>query len=186
MVLMMHLSMMFFFFILFRISGGFAFVYVVQDANSGTEYALKRLLGSDKLACNNIIREINFLKQLSGHPNIVKYITASFIDRTQSGQGNAEYLLVTELCKGKDTMNIVAFFLHSMSTCQGFFVLSANILYWLCFCIHFPNFRCSVEMRFQLALFFQAIVLITRWIFSRLHCENNRSRKCAENILSSR
>lgn len=81
--------------------GGFAFVYVVQDTRSGTEYALKRLLGSDKQACNNIIREINFLKQLSGHPNVVKYIAASFIDRTQSGQGNAEYLLVTELCKGK-------------------------------------------------------------------------------------
>lgn len=36
---------------------------------------------------------------MSGHPNIVKFITASFIDRTQSG-GRAEYLLVTELCKG--------------------------------------------------------------------------------------
>lgn len=85
------------------ILGGFAFVYVVQDTRNGTEYALKRLLGSDKQACNNIIREINYLKQLTGHPNIVKFVAASFIDRTQGGQGNAEYLLVTELCKGKDT-----------------------------------------------------------------------------------
>lgn len=36
---------------------------------------------------------------MSGHPNIVKFITASFIDRTQNS-GRAEYLLVTELCKG--------------------------------------------------------------------------------------
>lgn len=36
---------------------------------------------------------------MSGHPNIVKFITASFIDRTQNS-GRAEYLLLTELCKG--------------------------------------------------------------------------------------
>lgn len=80
--------------------GGFAFVYVVQDIQNGTEYALKRLLGSDKQACNNIIRELNFHKQLSGHPNIVKYVAASFIDHTNSAKANAEYLLVSELCKG--------------------------------------------------------------------------------------
>lgn len=80
--------------------GGFAFVYVAQDAQTGTEYALKRLIGADKEACNNIIREINILKQVSGHPNIVRFVAASFIDRTQT-QGQAEYLLVTELCKGK-------------------------------------------------------------------------------------
>ncbi|XP_031636854.1 cyclin-G-associated kinase-like isoform X2 [Contarinia nasturtii] len=76
--------------------GGFAFVYVVQDIQNETEYALKRLLGSDRQACDNIIRELNFHKQLSGHPNIVKYVAASFINHTNS----AEYLLVSELCKG--------------------------------------------------------------------------------------
>lgn len=80
--------------------GGFAFVYVVQDTQNGTEYALKRLIGADKQACNNIIREINIHKQISGHINIVKYVAASFIDRTNTAQGNAEYLLVSELCKG--------------------------------------------------------------------------------------
>lgn len=71
----------------------------MQDIQNGTEYALKRLLGADKEACNNIIRELNVQKQLSDHPNIVKYVAASFIDHTSSGKG-AEYLLVTELCKG--------------------------------------------------------------------------------------
>uniref|UniRef100_A0A1B0GPQ5 non-specific serine/threonine protein kinase n=1 Tax=Phlebotomus papatasi TaxID=29031 RepID=A0A1B0GPQ5_PHLPP len=80
--------------------GGFAFVYVAQDVQSGAEYALKKLIGADKEACNTIIKEINIHKQLSGHPNIVTFVSASFIDRTQSAQGNAEYLLVTELCKG--------------------------------------------------------------------------------------
>lgn len=74
-------------------------MYVARDIESGTDYALKRLFGSDKDECNNIIKEINIHKQISGHPNIVKFITASFIDRTQNS-GRAEYLLVTELCKG--------------------------------------------------------------------------------------
>lgn len=83
-----------------NIKGGFAYVYVVQDIQTGTKYALKRLLGNDKQACNNIIREINIHKQVSSHPNIVRYVAASFIDRTNE-QGSAEYLLVSELCKGK-------------------------------------------------------------------------------------
>jgi cyclin G-associated kinase len=84
---------------LFFFLGGFAIVYVARDIQSGSDYALKRLFGSDKDECNNIIKEINIHKQVSGHPNIVKFITASFIDRTQNN-GRAEYLLVTELCKG--------------------------------------------------------------------------------------
>ncbi|XP_052865574.1 cyclin-G-associated kinase [Anopheles cruzii] len=83
--------------------GGFAYVFVAQDVQSGTEFALKRLLGTDKEECNNIIREINIHKQVSGHPNVVKFVAATFIDRTQAsggGQRRAEYLLVSELCKG--------------------------------------------------------------------------------------
>lgn len=75
-------------------------MYVAQDSQSGAEFAVKRLVGADKEACNNIIQEINILKQLSGHPNIVQYVAASFIDRTQT-KGQAEYLLVTELCRGE-------------------------------------------------------------------------------------
>ncbi|XP_053679753.1 cyclin-G-associated kinase [Anopheles nili] len=82
--------------------GGFAYVYVAQDVQTNVEYALKRLLGTDKEECNNIIREINIHKQVSGHPNVVKFVAATFIDRTQSAnsQRRAEYLLVSELCKG--------------------------------------------------------------------------------------
>lgn len=83
------------------ITGGFAYVFVAQDIQTNNEYALKRLLGADKEECNNIIREINTLKQVSGHPNIVKFVAALFIDRTQSVNAKrAEYLLLTELCKG--------------------------------------------------------------------------------------
>ncbi|XP_075146704.1 cyclin-G-associated kinase [Haematobia irritans] len=80
--------------------GGFAFVYIVQDIQSEKEYALKRLIGSDKKACQAIINEINTHKQLTGHPNIVGFVSATFIDKTTGPQQRAEYLLLTELCKG--------------------------------------------------------------------------------------
>ncbi|KAM7363540.1 cyclin-G-associated kinase [Cochliomyia hominivorax] len=80
--------------------GGFAFVYVAQDIQTGKEYALKRLIGADKKACQSIINEINIHKQLTGHPNIVGFVSATFIDKTNGPQQRAEYLLLTELCKG--------------------------------------------------------------------------------------
>uniref|UniRef100_A0A1A9W7D6 Cyclin-G-associated kinase n=1 Tax=Glossina brevipalpis TaxID=37001 RepID=A0A1A9W7D6_9MUSC len=80
--------------------GGFAFVYVALDVQTGKEYALKRLIGADKQACQSIINEISTHKQLSGHPNIVTYIAATFVDKTTGPQQRAEYLLLMELCKG--------------------------------------------------------------------------------------
>lgn len=93
------------------ILGGFAIVYIAKDIQNGNEYALKRLFGSDKDECNNIIKEINIHKQVSGHTNIVQFITASFIDRTKNN-GRAEYLLVTELCKGGSLYDCLEQFLE--------------------------------------------------------------------------
>ncbi|XP_053602975.1 cyclin-G-associated kinase isoform X2 [Plodia interpunctella] len=84
--------------------GGFAFVFVAQDVSSGTEYALKRLMAADEQANKNIIQEISILKKLSGHPNIIKYIAASFIDKAKTAHGMGEYLLLTDLCTGGSLM----------------------------------------------------------------------------------
>ncbi|XP_045764803.1 cyclin-G-associated kinase isoform X2 [Maniola jurtina] len=84
--------------------GGFAFVFVAQDVSSGAEYALKRLMAADEQANKNIIQEISILKKLSGHPNIIKYIAASFIDKTKTSHGMGEYLLLTDLCSGGSLM----------------------------------------------------------------------------------
>ncbi|KAH8385118.1 hypothetical protein KR200_005673 [Drosophila serrata] len=78
--------------------GGYAFVYVAQDVQTGTEYALKRLIGADQQACNAIINEIGIHKQLSGHGNIVTFVGSSYT--APSPQQGAQYLLLTELCKG--------------------------------------------------------------------------------------
>lgn len=86
--------------------GGFGTVFVGEDVESGQQYAIKRMLGHDKQACNNIIRELNFNRQLSGHPNIVKFVAVSLLDHTANAQGFAEYLMVSELCKGKTAFNL--------------------------------------------------------------------------------
>ncbi|XP_016990023.1 cyclin-G-associated kinase [Drosophila rhopaloa] len=78
--------------------GGYAFVYVAQDVQTGTEYALKRLIGADQQACNAIINEIGIHKQVSGHGNIVAFVGSSYA--APSPQQGAQYLLLTELCKG--------------------------------------------------------------------------------------
>lgn len=39
-------------------------------------------------------------KKLSGHPNIVQFCSAASIGKEESDTGQAEFLLLTELCKG--------------------------------------------------------------------------------------
>lgn len=44
------------------------------------------------------MEEIKLLKKLSGHPNIVQYLAAASIDKSDGSHVNHEYLLLTELC----------------------------------------------------------------------------------------
>ncbi|XP_049645655.1 cyclin-G-associated kinase isoform X3 [Suncus etruscus] len=81
--------------------GGFAFVYEAQDLSSGREYALKRLLSNEEEKNRAIIQEVCFMKKLSGHPNIVQFCSAASIGKEESDTGQAEFLLLTELCKGQ-------------------------------------------------------------------------------------
>ncbi|XP_060080705.1 cyclin-G-associated kinase-like [Ylistrum balloti] len=87
--------------------GGFAFVFVAQDIATGKDYALKRLLANDEEKNKAVMQEIRFLKKLSGHPNIIQFIAAASIDKSTSGHGQAEYLLLTELCSGGQLVDIM-------------------------------------------------------------------------------
>ncbi|KAF5403139.1 Cyclin-G-associated kinase [Paragonimus heterotremus] len=60
--------------------GGFGVVYEAQDVSKGTSYALK--------------------KQLSGHPNIMRFFHAASVGREKVKSSGTEFLIVTELCKG--------------------------------------------------------------------------------------
>nr|XP_018668596.1 cyclin-G-associated kinase isoform X1 [Ciona intestinalis] len=86
--------------------GGFAIVYEASDEN-GTKYALKRLLAHEDSKKKEIIREIQFLRRLSGHPNIINYISAATISKEESGQMCDEYLLCTEFCEGGQLVDVM-------------------------------------------------------------------------------
>uniref|UniRef100_H2ZA88 Auxilin n=1 Tax=Ciona savignyi TaxID=51511 RepID=H2ZA88_CIOSA len=86
--------------------GGFAIVYEATDA-AGTKYALKRLLSQEASKKKEIIREIQFLKRLSGHPNIIQYISAATISKEESGQAHDEFLLCTEFCEGGQLVDVM-------------------------------------------------------------------------------
>uniref|UniRef100_A0A8C9YLZ7 Cyclin-G-associated kinase n=1 Tax=Sander lucioperca TaxID=283035 RepID=A0A8C9YLZ7_SANLU len=81
--------------------GGFAFVYEAQDMSSGKDYALKRLLSHEEEKNKEIIQEVCFMKKLSGHPNMVQFCSAASISKEESDTGQAEFLILTELCKGQ-------------------------------------------------------------------------------------
>uniref|UniRef100_A0A674CYT2 Cyclin-G-associated kinase n=1 Tax=Salmo trutta TaxID=8032 RepID=A0A674CYT2_SALTR len=81
--------------------GGFAFVYEAQDIGSSKDYALKRLLSHEEEKNKEIIQEVCFMKKLSGHPNVVQFSSAASIAKEESDTGQAEFLILTELCKGQ-------------------------------------------------------------------------------------
>ncbi|KAI1730918.1 protein kinase domain-containing protein [Ditylenchus destructor] len=86
--------------------GGYALVFAVQDAQ-GNWFALKRQLAADKQAADAIIQEINFLKELNGHPSIITFVQASQLAPKQTSHGRAEFLMLTELCAGGPLINIL-------------------------------------------------------------------------------
>ncbi|KAI6239496.1 Cyclin-G-associated kinase [Aphelenchoides fujianensis] len=75
--------------------GGFALVFACQN-QEGRWLALKRQIPTDADSANAIIQEINFAKELSGHPAIMTYVAAA-----QSKANNrTEFFLLTELLSG--------------------------------------------------------------------------------------
>ncbi|XP_067264450.1 cyclin-G-associated kinase isoform X5 [Chanodichthys erythropterus] len=81
--------------------GGYAFVYEAQDLGSSKDYALKRLLSHEEEKSKAIIQEVCFMKKLSGHPNVVQFCSAASISKEESDTGQAEFLILTELCRGQ-------------------------------------------------------------------------------------
>ncbi len=88
-------------FIIYVISGGYALVFASTDAH-GNWYALKRQLAADREAVDAIVREIRTLRQLTGHPAIIRFVQAASLSPQESGHGRAEFLLLTELCSGNN------------------------------------------------------------------------------------
>ncbi|KAJ3299877.1 hypothetical protein HK104_006425 [Borealophlyctis nickersoniae] len=81
----------------FLAEGGFAHVYVVLVGSEQAPAVLKRVACPDEEGVENLKREILFLKQLSGHKNIVRYMDSSV--QTLRG-GGFEVFILMEYCAG--------------------------------------------------------------------------------------
>uniref|UniRef100_A0A7E4V094 Cyclin-G-associated kinase n=1 Tax=Panagrellus redivivus TaxID=6233 RepID=A0A7E4V094_PANRE len=86
--------------------GGYGLVFSAQDS-AGQWYALKRLIAADKEAADAALREVRFQKEMSGHPNIVKFVAAASRSPEQTNHGRAEFLLLTELCSGGNLFDYI-------------------------------------------------------------------------------
>ncbi|KAI9315409.1 kinase-like domain-containing protein [Obelidium mucronatum] len=79
----------------FLAEGGFAHVYLVT-ADSGQRAVLKRTLCPDETVLNMMKSEIEFMKVLTGHANIVSFYDSEIIRR---GDGHEVFILM-EYCSG--------------------------------------------------------------------------------------
>jgi hypothetical protein len=77
--------------------GGFSFVFVARDLESGQDYALKRLLIQEEEMLTSAMNEIRVMDMLNGHENVIK-----LVGHKQINKGNqTELYILMELAQGK-------------------------------------------------------------------------------------
>lgn len=81
--------------------GGFAFVLKVRDDNNGQEFALKKIVIQNKQIEALIGQEVKVWRQISGHPNIVR-----FVDCIQE-RSQGRVLILSELCSGGSLFDLI-------------------------------------------------------------------------------
>ncbi|NWU98545.1 AAK1 kinase, partial [Upupa epops] len=84
--------------------GGFAIVFLVRT-NNGVKCALKRMYVNNEYDLQVCKREIQIMRDLSGHKNIVGYIDSS-INPVSSGDV-WEVLILMDFCRGGQVVNLM-------------------------------------------------------------------------------
>ncbi|NXN58966.1 AAK1 kinase, partial [Rynchops niger] len=84
--------------------GGFAIVFLVRTSN-GMKCALKRMYVNNEYDLQVCKREIQIMRDLSGHKNIVGYIDSS-INSVSSGDV-WEVLILMDFCRGGQVVNLM-------------------------------------------------------------------------------
>lgn len=76
--------------------GGFSCVYLARDViHSSKQYALKHIICNDDESMELVLKEINVMKSLKGHPNIVTLCAHSIFDMGRT----KEALICMEYCE---------------------------------------------------------------------------------------
>lgn len=83
--------------------GGFSCVYLARDAvHASKQYALKHMIYNDEELSDLVMKEINVMKALKGHPNVVTLYAHTILDMGRT----KEALLVMEFCE-KSLVNVL-------------------------------------------------------------------------------
>ncbi|KAL2296246.1 hypothetical protein Nmel_018546 [Mimus melanotis] len=90
--------------VLYDGTGGFAIVFLVRTSN-GVKCALKRMYVNNEYDLQVCKREIQIMRDLSGHKNIVGYIDSS-INSVSSGDV-WEVLILMDFCRGGQVVNLM-------------------------------------------------------------------------------
>ena len=99
--------------------GGYAYVYKAVDLNTGSEYAVKKSLCQSSELLAMAQREINIMKSLPAHDNIVRYY-----DSLVTVQSNTQIvLIVMELCTGGTLVNLLEKYNGVLSLAQVFYIM---------------------------------------------------------------
>jgi serine/threonine protein kinase len=83
--------------------GGFAFVFLAEQVDTGRPVALKRILVQDDEHMEIIKREINFLKTLSGKEGIIPFLGAASFRKPN----RQEVVVLTEFCPRGSVLNLM-------------------------------------------------------------------------------
>lgn len=75
--------------------GGFSCVYLGRDVLSGKQFAVKHMVCNDTESLDLVKKEVNALKALRGHPNIITLHAQSMYDMGRT----KECFIVTEFCE---------------------------------------------------------------------------------------
>ncbi|KAF9665430.1 hypothetical protein SADUNF_Sadunf16G0121800 [Salix dunnii] len=83
--------------------GGFSCVYLARDAvQASKQYALKHMICNDEESLDLVMKEIDVMKVLKGHPNVVTLYAHTILDMGRT----KEALLVMEFCE-KSLVNVL-------------------------------------------------------------------------------
>jgi len=77
--------------------GGYAFVYLVEDVNTGRKYALKKMMAADGEQKAVAKTEVNIMRSFKNAPNLVKYYDSCV--KTIQNKRISEYYILMELCE---------------------------------------------------------------------------------------
>ena len=99
--------------------GGFAYVFKAVDTITGQEFAVKKILCQSTELLSMAEREIDVMKSLPVHDNLVRYYDS--LITTQSGTKTA--LIVMELCTGGTLVNLLEKYNGVLSLAQIFYIM---------------------------------------------------------------